>query len=72
MTQKTPYEIRKDLLHIAYSILDRNCVNIVNEGSDKPASIHPIKFTTEDIIAEAEKLNRFISMERPSQRHGKD
>lgn len=47
---KTPYEIRTELLELAYRILrDRN----------GESNLYDI--TTEDVIAEATKLNKFIS-----------
>lgn len=46
---KTPYEIRLDLLSLSYTIL------LNRAGSEA----HII--TTDDIIAEATKLNKFIS-----------
>lgn len=44
---KTPYEIRTELLELAYRIL---------RDRDDHA-----KITTEEVIAEATKLNKFIS-----------
>lgn len=69
---KTPYEIRLDLLKLATDILqgpihDRRGT-LVNEwhtmkerNPDVPFPILPEFPTTNDIIAEAEKLNKFIS-----------
>ena len=49
MSNKTPYEIRLELLQEARLIL---------QAKAKTADTMP---TTEDIVAEAEKLNSFIS-----------
>lgn len=53
MSSKTPYEIRLELIQEARLILQAK--------SSKPENMP----STEDIIAEAEKLNSFIS-KRPS------
>ena len=57
---KTPYEIRLDLLQLAFDIL-----------SSKHAALHAGKTTssptTEEVIAEAEKMNGFISKANTSQ-----
>ena len=57
-TSKTPFEIRLELLQLAQQILQiqseaANTPNSVNQTSCRP--------TTEEIIAEAEKLNAFVS-----------
>lgn len=49
MSNKTPYEIRLDLIHEAREILQAQAKN----SEEMP--------TAEDIIREAEKLNEFIS-----------
>jgi hypothetical protein len=58
-TSKTPYEIRLELLQLAFEVLNtQHVVKGVHEGT----SGKQITFaTTEEIIAEAEKLNGFIS-----------
>lgn len=52
-TSKTPYEIRLELLQLAQSIL-----NTQRQGPGVPDSFAP---TTEEIVAEAEKMNAFVS-----------
>ena len=54
---KTPFEIRSDLINQARQILQARA----NDPSEMP--------TTEEIIAEAEKLNEFVS-EHKSDRNG--
>lgn len=49
-TSKTPYEIRLELLQLAQSIL--------NTQRSLPGSTAA---TTEEIVAEAEKMNAFVS-----------
>lgn len=58
-TGKTPYEIRLDLLTLASDILVRQreakaCIGTAGED----VVVYP---TSEEIIAEAEKLNVFVS-----------
>jgi len=48
---KTPYEIRTELLELAYRILRDRAVDNGALGT----------ITTDEVIAEATKLNRFIS-----------
>jgi hypothetical protein len=55
MANKTPYEIRLDLIHEARQIL---------QAQAKDSAAMP---TTEDIIREAEKLNDFVS-KKPHER----
>lgn len=55
MSNKTPYEIRLDLVREAKEILQAKAKN----PEDMP--------TTEQVIAEAEKLNQFVS-KRPNER----
>jgi hypothetical protein len=62
-TNKTPYEIRTDLLHLAHAILVGKAqaeasVKVQNEGTTLVSHAAP---TTEEIIAEATKLNAFVS-----------
>lgn len=54
---KSPYELRADLLHLAFDILRNKHAAAGAKGGDS-ATTAP---TTEEIIAEAEKLNQFIS-----------
>ena len=54
---KTPYEIRLDLLELARIILQsQHDVKTSANGNNRVSSP-----TTEDVIAEAEKMNVFIS-----------
>jgi hypothetical protein len=55
MSSKTPYEIRLDLVHEARQILQARAKN----AEDMPS--------TDDVIAEAERLNQFVS-KRPNER----
>jgi len=55
MSNKTPYEIRLDLVREAKDILQAKAT----KAEDMP--------TTEDVIKEAEKLNEFVS-KRPNER----
>lgn len=55
MSSKTPYEIRLDLVHEARQILQARAKN-----SDEMPS-------TDEVIAEAERLNEFVS-KRPHER----
>ena len=55
MTNKTPYEIRLDLVREAKEILQARAKN----PEDMPS--------TDEVIAEAERLNEFVS-KRPSDR----
>jgi hypothetical protein len=56
-TGKTPYEIRLDLLQLSFDILS-NKHRVVDTARDNVEVYAP---TTEDVIAEAEKMNLFIS-----------
>lgn len=56
-TSKTPYEIRLELLQLAQVVLnEKHKANGVSNGNNQDT--FP---TTEEIIAEAEKMNGFIS-----------
>lgn len=62
-----PFEIRKDILHLAKDILSEN-MHVQNEhvrlNSPSGAGKTPPKptcFSTEDVIKEAEKLYAFVS-----------
>ena len=61
---KTPFELRYDLLLLAQSILDRK-IDIINQQRQQNQKLVGIELemapTTEDIIREAEILNKFIS-----------
>lgn len=52
---KTPYEIRLEVLQLAQLILENQHIakSVLTAGKTAP--------TTEEIIAEAEKLNGFVS-----------
>jgi hypothetical protein len=53
-TNKTPYEIRLELLQLAFGILlQKHQVNATGKIETSP--------TTEEVIVEAEKMNGFIS-----------
>jgi hypothetical protein len=56
-TSKTPYEIRLELLQLAFEVLQakHNAAGVANGNN---VSTSP---TTEDVIAEADKMNAFIS-----------
>lgn len=59
-TSKTPYEIRLELLQLAQVILQHKYEADTRHESVKTAP------TSEDIIAEAEKLNAFVSKANPN------
>lgn len=63
-TSKTPYEIRLELLQLAYSILDRKHSA---HNDTKPIPDTLTSATSEEVIAEAEKLNMFVSKANISQ-----
>ena len=55
---KSPFELRADLLKLAFSILQaQHYAKAVASGNDNSDTAP----TSEDVIAEAEKLNDFIS-----------
>ena len=55
---KSPFELRADLLKLAYDILlSQKVAEAVANGDDR-ASTAP---TSDEVIAEARKLNEFIS-----------
>ena len=57
---KTPYEIRLDLLQLAFEILhNKHAADAAASNSTRPAATTAP--TTEEIIAEADKMNAFIS-----------
>ncbi len=57
---KTPYEIRLELLQLASEVLYRQHQALACKPHPSTAP------TTEEIIAEAEKMNGFISKANPS------
>jgi hypothetical protein len=61
---KTPYEIRLELLQLAQSILNaKHAATAAEEAQHKNGGVTYLKTspTTEEIIAEADKLNGFVS-----------
>ena len=58
---KTPYEIRSDLLHLGYSILKGQKEKEAAELNTEEVTTIPAAPSTEEILAEAEKLNVFVS-----------
>jgi len=64
MSSKSPYEIRSDLLHLAYSIVQgQKQANAEQEAkSEGTAQIFITSApTTEEVVTEATKLNNFVS-----------
>lgn len=59
-TSKTPYEIRLELLQLAQTILheQHKAAGIMHSSGSVQIITAP---TTEQVIAEAEKMNSFIS-----------
>jgi hypothetical protein len=59
---KTPYEIRTELLQLAFGILkgklDAEYETKIHHGESGTRKSSP---STEDVITEAEKLNKFVS-----------
>lgn len=63
-TGKTPYEIRSDILHLAHRIVqDRKNADGALKAEQATSEIIYVTSapTTEEVIAEAEKLNGFVS-----------
>jgi len=58
-TGKTPYEIRSDLLQLAYAIVRERKIAEIYKTST--SVVNAVDVTSEEIIAEAEKLNGFVS-----------
>lgn len=66
MADKSGFEIRADLLHLAYDIVQTNA-RMTYEASREVASIQDRSFqiawkpfTVEDVVGTAEKLNEFV------------
>jgi len=57
-TSKTPYEIRLELLQLAFEVLSSKYQAEASKNSSGKIERSP---TTEEVIAEAEKMNLFIS-----------
>ena len=55
-TNKSGYQLRADLLTLARDIVETN-IHMARENRDNS---RPKYFTTEDVIAEAEKLYAFV------------
>lgn len=63
-TGRTPYEIRLELLQLSFEILKNNHRALAVTNTKMSVSTDPLIATstsTEDVIAEAEKMNGFIS-----------
>jgi hypothetical protein len=63
-TGKTPYEIRLELLQLAFSVLENQHRAMAEEklGRSNTQCLRVTTFpTTEDVITEAYKMNNFIS-----------
>jgi hypothetical protein len=67
-TAKTPYEIRLELLILAHNILrDKHAAEhtkaalTANSAADGIIGTATTYATTEEVISEAEKLNKFVS-----------
>ena len=67
----TPYEIRRDLLRLAYEIKSNECQAIAGKAAQKERAANPKVDppiycteapTVEDVIAGALRLNEFISV----------
>ena len=59
LSSKTPYEIRLEILQLAQSIFDaqHKATGVLTAGLTAP--------TSEEVIAEADKLNAFVSKANP-------
>ena len=60
---KTPYEIRLELLQLSFQILQAKHQATVGKTMSGKVETSP---TTEEVIAEADKMNAFISKANPS------
>lgn len=62
---KSPYEIRQNLLELAFSILHtQHAAAAAADGHDFARSAP----TTEEVVAEAAKLNEFVSLSSRQER----
>lgn len=73
MSDKTPYELRMELLHMAYQILQGNADmkrdllhmahshDLTVGEEDLPSEIEQTKINVEEILTVARTLNEFIS-----------
>lgn len=68
MSNKTPYEIRTELLRLAYEIcMMKSQAETCRTQSESRVEVtaYPTSApTTEEIITEAEKLNAFVSQDK--------
>jgi hypothetical protein len=55
---KSPYEIRADLLQLSFEILLQKHIANGAANASGPTTTSP---TTDEVIEEAEKLNKFVS-----------
>ena len=69
--EKTPYELRLDLLHLARSIIQENkdkqftlLMEKRQTNPDEPYKLEDIQVSLEEIIEKAEELNKFISQKK--------
>ena len=67
-SNKTPYELRLEILHLAQHIIDRenenqlSILHLQNEKSDDFGSDYPVfRNSEEEILKIARKLNCFVS-----------
>lgn len=62
MSDSKPFEIRANLLHLAKDVLSENA-HIYRDFQEKSGAKDPIpaQYTTDQIIAEAEKLYGFVT-----------
>lgn len=69
-SNKTPFEIRADILELAYRILYNNAMTTA-KGYDPKAEYPHEHITTEQVMAEAVKLNKFVSNNNTHETNGK-
>lgn len=63
---KTPYEIRLDLLYLARDILNaKHHARAAEDASNQDNLLVRTAPTSEEVIAEADKLNAFVSQGNP-------
>jgi hypothetical protein len=62
---KSPYEIRQNLLELAFSILHAQHAAAAAADGHEFARTAP---TTEDVVKEASKLNEFVSLSSRQER----
>jgi hypothetical protein len=59
MSDSKPYEIRAQILHLAQDILSENAHLKLQNSGRRPDDVP--SYTTEEVLAEAEKLYEFVS-----------